>query len=389
MPDPFEILIVDSDSARRSRYGDVLSEAGYNVETVGSVASADEALADAGDALLVCSLLLDDGNAFDLARNWTRAGRLALGFSDVYMGETNRRFLAGDLGLAEVLEAPLEPAALLSRISALPLRARTAVTGSSVVDGTPSPTVPNALDPMAVPATGNLETHDVAAVLTHLAISRVNGALMLQADDTKKLVYFQDGLPVGVKSNMPDEFLGQMLVREGVVRPTDCERSVEEMRATGRRQGELLVEMGCLAPDQLEEALHRQFLMKFEEVLAWSGGMYRYKDAAVPGAYHSVGPVDMAQLVWYAIERMRPIERARQRLWPVDSFLVHWRGLGLEVNDLAYPDYATPLFERLTGEHTVNSVIDETPDPDHAALLLYALTAFGSLAYQSAQRGPG
>ena len=387
MAETLDILLVDSDSGRRGLFLSALSEAGYAVGTADSLEAARNLVSEAKDALLVTHLMLSDGNAFELAADWAAMGRVAIGLTDVFVGTTNRQYLRSRLGLTALLEHPIEPEEFLRRLDELPIRARTAVTGDVPVVSTPEspPTVPNSLDPKVVPLSGNLDDHDVVAVLTHLIVSRANGALMLQAERIKKLVYFEDGVPVGIKSNMTEEFLGQMLVREGVIHPDACEQSVQEMRASGRRQGEIFVAMGCLGQAQLEQSLHRQFLMKFEEIIAWDSGVYKYKDCAIPTAYQCVIPGDPAQLLWYGIERIRPIERAKHRLWPVMSFRLEWLGEGLDVNGLPYPDYAAGLFERLTGEHTAAALIEDLPDPDHGLLLVYALTAFGSLTYQTAQ----
>lgn len=387
MTEPLDILLVDSNPERRSLFQAALRHAGFAVGAADSVESARNMADEAKDALLVTHLMLSDGNAFDLAIDWTTNGRVAIGLTDVFVGPTNLQHLRSRLGLTALLEHPIEPQDFVLRLEELPIRARTAVTGDvpvvSSVDAVT--TVPNSLDPTAVPLSGNLDDHDVVAVVSHLVVSRANGALMLQADRVKKLVYFEDGIPVGIKSNFADEFLGRMLVREGVIHSEECDRSVAEMRASSRRQGEILVEMGCLGQAQLEQSLHRQFLMKFEEIIAWDSGIYKYKDCAIPTAYQNVIPGDPAQLLWYGIERMRPIERAKQRLWPVMSFRLDWLGQGLDVNGLPYPDYAAVLFERLNGEFTTSVLIADLPDPDHGLLLVYALTAFGSLTYQTAQ----
>ena len=387
MTETLDILLIDSNPDRRKRYQTALNEAGFSVGSADSVDSARAMADEAKDALLVTHLMLTDGTTFDLASEWTANGRVVIGLTDVFVGPTNTQYLCSRLGLAALLEHPLEADEFVRQLDELPIRARTAVTGDvpvvSSVDTVT--TVPNSLDPTAVPLSGSLDDHDVVAVVSHLVISRANGALMLQSERVKKLVYFEEGIPVGIKSNLADEFLGRMLVREGVIHSDDCDRSVDDMRASGRRQGEILVDMGCLGQAQLEQSLHRQFLMKFEEIIDWDSGIYKYKDCAIPTAYQNVIPGDPAQLLWYGIERMRPIERAKQRMWPVMAFRLDWLGQGLDVNGLPYPDYAGVLFERLNGEYTTSALIGDLPDPDHGLLLVYALTAFGSLTYQTAQ----
>jgi len=381
----FEIILVDSNADRRGRIEAALVGSGYSVSAADSNQGAKELIQSHGEALLVTDLMLQDGNAFSLASERTAAGKLVVGLTDIFLGDSNRRNLVERLGLVDLLPQTDDPEQLIDSLQRLPIRPQTSVTGEVVAIGTTQPdiTVPKALDPDAVPLSGTLEDHDIVAVLAHLAISSANGALMLQTEHVKKLVYFTDGCPVGVKSNRTDEFLGNMLVRQGVISQETCDSSVREMQETGRHQGEILVESGALDPGQLEEALHQQFLMKFEEVLAWEIGVYRYRDSAIPPSYFNVLPSDPGHLLWYGVDRNQPFERAQNRLWPVMDYTIFWRGQGIDVANLPYPQYAAELFERLDGSCSTKSAVAGLSDPDHALMLLYTLTAFGSVAYQS------
>ena len=49
-------------------------------------------------------------------------------------------------------------------------------------------------------------------------------------DRVKKIVYFRDGFPKSVKSNLLSECLGRVMVRERMISEDECEESLKRMR---------------------------------------------------------------------------------------------------------------------------------------------------------------
>ena len=77
-----------------------------------------------------------------------------------------------------------------------------------------------------------------------LSRARATGTLYLLREETKKVVFFEKGTPVFVRSNVQSECLGQRLATDGLITQEQCDQTLEAIRRTGKKQGELLVEMG-------------------------------------------------------------------------------------------------------------------------------------------------
>lgn len=375
------ILLLESDESRRVRLRDRLSDDGFAVTCVDSVERA-ASYADGEAAVLLTNLLLDDGPSFDFVREWVSAGKPALGISDVFRGPTARSLILGGTGLAQLFAPPLDDDALLAQLRAFTASQQDAGAGVASVDG-----VPSALDVMRDSDEGDLAEHDIVALLANLARRRVNGGLMLSAEHAKKLVYFENGVPVGVKSTLEHEWLGNMLAAEGTIGPDELARSVEAMQSGGRQQGAALVELGSLTYPQLEEALQRQFVWKLEEVVAWPAGAYKYRDSPIPAAYRGAPLDDPRQLLWNAIARVAPVERAQARLWPVMDAAVGWSLNEVDLSRLSLPMPAYALTEAIDGRRTTRALVEGSEEPGLALLALYALTAFGALTYSSPSPG--
>ena len=121
-----------------------------------------------------------------------------------------------------------------------------------------------------------LSDYTVPLQLQQLYREKATGLLHLQRGEAKKIIYIKEGYPVFTRSNVLSECLGRMLVKEGVITQVDCDQSVEQSKESGRLQGTVLIEMGLLTPQQVQEALVRQVTDKLLSTFAWRNGTYQF-----------------------------------------------------------------------------------------------------------------
>jgi len=126
---------------------------------------------------------------------------------------------------------------------------------------------------------GSIAKLPAPAVLGRLWRERASGGLLLRREHVKKIVLLREGNPSLIKSNLVSECLGQILLKERLINKTQCEQSVETMKQTGQRQGEILVQMGALTQKNLSFALDLQLETKLFETFTWEAGEYRFSDA--------------------------------------------------------------------------------------------------------------
>src|SRR5215813_2439153 len=129
---------------------------------------------------------------------------------------------------------------------------------------------------------GDFQGRPFPELLAALHKRRATGALLLRRDKVKKIVFFRRGLPESVKSNRLSECLGRVMVRERMISEADCEESLRRMKAEGRQQGTVLIEMGCISPHNLRYALDLQLRLKLLDVFGWTRGDFRFNPRAKP-----------------------------------------------------------------------------------------------------------
>ncbi|MDQ3034256.1 MAG: DUF4388 domain-containing protein [Myxococcota bacterium] len=164
------------------------------------------------------------------------------------------------------------------------------------------------------------------ALLRRLADLRTTGALVCTAEGTQrettsgdpptKIVYFRSGVPVHVRSNLVDECLGQILLRRRRIGVATLEESIRRMRLGEGLQGEILIDMGALAPLELGEALADQARDKLFDVFAWRRGTYRLSTKLEPRAGAVGIELGLAEILYEGVCASMPASRLLELLSP-------------------------------------------------------------------------
>jgi hypothetical protein len=106
---------------------------------------------------------------------------------------------------------------------------------------------------------GSLAYQPFARILQRVYADRLTGALLMLRESVKKIVYFVDGYPVSVRSNILGECLGQILLQQKMISKQTLEESLQRMKADKKHQGTVLVEMGALSPYNLSRPWPRRW----------------------------------------------------------------------------------------------------------------------------------
>ncbi len=109
-----------------------------------------------------------------------------------------------------------------------------------------------------------------------LAIAKEDGRLVLSRPRVKKEIYFRNGMPEFVKSNLTSERLGDYLVDHEVITLQQRDEAVRAMKGFSGRLGDTLIGLGMLQPHEMFEKLGNQVREKLLEVFSWTAGTYRF-----------------------------------------------------------------------------------------------------------------
>ncbi len=201
---------------------------------------------------------------------------------------------------------------------------------------------------------GDFADRSFAELLAELHRKRTTGALLLRREKVKKIVYFRDGTPELVKSNLLVECLGQILVREKMISEAECEESLRRMQSSKRMQGTVLIEMGCLSPHNLQYALNMQLQEKLFDAFRWDGGEYQLNPDSAPPPEPLTLSMNTAQLILEGIKRTYDEPRLAKAMAGLDQHYVHPSEDALSaLQDAGLGDEEKELLQLVDGHKTV------------------------------------
>lgn len=163
----------------------------------------------------------------------------------------------------------------------------------------------------AAPAgTGRLEHTSLPELLRPLVRQNRTGLLRLTRGSTVKTVYLREGRLVFATSTDPDERLGEMLLRKGLISYRTLEDSMRAIQA-GRRQGTILVESGDIRSRDLVEGVTEQVQEIIYGLFDWEEGEWRFEEGDLPSREVIVLRMSTGDLLREGIRRVQRWSRIR------------------------------------------------------------------------------
>jgi len=392
------VLVVESDPALARRISETLGEAHYVLSAEAELAWARRTLAVRSPDAIVLDTTLSDGSGFALAdevRHNPGTARVPIFFvASTHRGASHQAEAQRRFAPAEYLPTPLDVDRLLARLLQT-------VPPSEPPEAPAVPNYPGAAaadsaqkrEKRAVETTakhfadgesdlhGSLARQPFARVLQRVYSARMSGALLLARGTIKKIVNFDEGYPVSVRSNMLSECLGQILLEQRLISEEALEDSLRRMKETHKHQGEVLVAMGALSPYNLSRALMLQMEAKLLGIFSWTSGDFMFKK----GLSHQDAPMRLERtpsaLILEGIRRHYDAERINSVLEPLSGkFLTPNPDPRRRLQDITSDANERRFIDGLDGTVKLEVALASSPIPiDHARLLLVAMSEAGMI----------
>jgi hypothetical protein len=115
---------------------------------------------------------------------------------------------------------------------------------------------------------------DAAIVLERMYRRRFTGRIVFRQGDACKEILFDTGRPVFASSNLAHDRMGELLHREGKITTAQYGRVQAVVVESGRRMGEVLIDMGWLKRRELLPVVRRHIEDIVYSLFAWDDGEY-------------------------------------------------------------------------------------------------------------------
>lgn len=167
---------------------------------------------------------------------------------------------------------------------------------------------------MEIPYKGNIKDHHLPRILVYLNRKRATGTLSVSTPNFTKKIYMVKGDAVFASSTYEDDRLGEMLLKAGKITVEQYDKSVEILRATKKRQGAILVELGYLTPKDLFWGVKFQVREIIYSLFQVEDGEYEFIEGDVPTNEVITIKMSMGSLIYEGVKRIDNWTRIRKEL---------------------------------------------------------------------------
>jgi DNA-binding response OmpR family regulator len=221
---------------------------------------------------------------------------------------------------------------------------------------------------------GKLEDN-LPELITAFWLAQQTGELTLQKGKVKKTIYFEKGRPCFAISNLVTDRFGPFLVRVGKISAQQLDLCQAAADKTGRRTGDVLVEMKLLKETEKLYYVAQQVKAIVYSVFGWEDGSYRlhFADRAAKEAIK----IDLhpANLITRGVKKLYKPDRLFRLLSPEDR-LAPSPDPAYALHEVELDRWEAELLPKVDGTRTVAELIHVAQRPEHVVYgTLYGLAA--------------
>lgn len=223
---------------------------------------------------------------------------------------------------------------------------------------------------------GELRDVSLAVILHAVRERRLTGDLEFRRGDDHIALQIQEGEILFANSNDPATRLGEWLLMRGKITVAQYEESVKRLKATGQRQGTILLQMGCIPPLELEAAVRQQVRDIVLGLFQWTSGQYRFVPQNLPAGIMKLD-LSITELIIKGIGQMNNWPAIRQGLQPFSDVLVINRNFDLaEAKRVRLTQEEDAVLHLTDGKRTIAEMVSVSPFNEFATYrTLYAFKA--------------
>ncbi|HUD70811.1 MAG TPA: DUF4388 domain-containing protein [Dongiaceae bacterium] len=205
--------------------------------------------------------------------------------------------------------------------------------------------------------TGNLETMSLPDLLQWASRGQKSGTLVLQHGSVAKKIYFRQGLIVGSSSNDPRDYLGQVLLSEGLINETHLRTAMEQQGRSGVMLGRILVQAGLVTEARVAAVLRLKAEETIYSLFLWNDAEFEFVEGELSPSEQVLISMAVEGILLEGVRRYDTARRIRDLL--PDNRLVLAHSDRPLTPDIAGKPFPRRLYDLIDGRRTIAEVILE------------------------------
>jgi len=164
--------------------------------------------------------------------------------------------------------------------------------------------------------TGNLQTVAFSDLLQLFSAGKKTGTVSIVRGNIRKEIVFRDGNIITASSQDAEEdYLGQLLLKAGRITKTDLQRAIYMHKTSGKRIGQVLVEMKLVSREELALYLKQQIEEIIYNLFSWKEGEFVFREGQLPASREGLFELNTMNVImegtrrideWVEIQKVLP-----------------------------------------------------------------------------------
>ncbi len=226
---------------------------------------------------------------------------------------------------------------------------------------------------------GSLEDFQTSDVLLGLQRSVKTGVTYFKSGNVQKVVYFKSGDMIFATSNLVEDRLGDMLMREGRITLDQYNGSSEVLKSEvqkqdDKRHGAVLVEMGFIKPKELFSVVKRSVELIILSIFSMRSGDFLFKEGELPTDEVITLQLSAANLIYRGVKAIDDISTIKSMCPAADDKITFSSDPLNLFQDLQFDEMDKKVLALVDGTKTFKETVDSSGlEPFEAMRLISAL----------------
>jgi hypothetical protein len=223
---------------------------------------------------------------------------------------------------------------------------------------------------------GSLETMSLPDLLQWASRGQKTGTLVLRAAPVAKKIHFRGGVIIGSSSNDPRDYLGQVLLSEGVITEQQLRDAMDLQARTPLMLGRILVQWGVVTEARVAAVLRHKAEETIYSLFLWTAADFEFLEDDLPPGEQVLISVQVEGVLLEGVRRYDTSRRIREVLTSNDLVLA--RGDKALPPDIAAKAFPKKIYDLVDGRRTLADIVLEAHSSEfNVCQVLYVMVQRG------------
>jgi hypothetical protein len=238
-----------------------------------------------------------------------------------------------------------------------------------------------------MPLVGELRDFALHDFLYLVARGLKTGSLVLHRPHTDATLFFEKGKLVSVVRPLPRERLGEILIRIGKITHDQLDQALKVQRTGDMRPiGEILVDLGFITKEDWQSTVQMVIENTVYDLFTWRDGQFEFRAGEPPQAeeIQTPVPITVENLIMEGVRRVDELTRIKERIPSTDMVVMLSEHVADTTGDVNLTADEWRVFARVNNRTSIDTLAERL----NQSLFQVSSTVFGLIVYGLVEVAP-